>query len=1378
MRKSGIRGDSHSGACFEPLEARQLLAVIAWDGGPTGTGTDFSLASNWVGDVSPTAGDTALIDTPGAEIFIASPRNLDRLVSVRPIRIRAGALVTTTGTNELSATLFMNFATISGGVWNFSNGAGIDVIGSYTTTGAGNSLDGIITNSPIVLDVEFDRVRLLGATQTGPITSIVKSTGIDMGAGYVLNTTLTWFGSNSGVNERSLRMVANATPNNVVIAAGASIVADASFTGTLNVSQLGVNTTLVNNGQIVKQNASGAMNIQVWGLLNNGLIEFQGGSGIVQSVQPWRNTGTIRAASGTTVTLGGTLNATSGLGTLDTGSANLQILGTVQNTGNTLSFSSSTGSPTILNGQSIIEGGSIQFLDDTRFRFAEMGAILRLNNVSLLSAVAVQNGVIELSGTVSGSRIRLEGDATQLKVLTNTTLAVPIDVLATHLTQRALITLQSGTTIGATSVITLLPQSIGSLNINMTSAATLPVINLGQIVNQNGAGRIRLYGDNIFLNQGVIEATAGTMEFAVYINGDGFHNRGVIRGGAGARLELDSHFYFDTGTFEGGGSLIVVKGNAYLQGGTQTFNAQTPAISMEGGTLRTGTLVFQDGRELTIGSNQLASILRDVSVTGTIRATTNGYLGFEGPGRFTQILLTGGSRGVGFGAGYVLRDRVTVVGSGISTTRAIAFAAGSEIAPEGIVERVEGAVGTVSLTGTVVNRGLIENRHATEIFEIRLSPFTNFGTVRSTAGSIQINPSGWWSNDGILEPLNGSLISIQRIYRAAQSTGTIRGTDGYVFFQEGIDNTNNTFIVNDQTGPLYMTREINGGTVITQGSASLRTPNFGGFVQPILTDVNVQGLIVVDTNSQLTINGTTQFQTLRMQGSGSSLRIPAVYTMNGTIEFGASPAGYHTIILANAANSNWTIAPGGGLVTDFGLSSTLNVEGTGTFRVTNQGTIRASNGSNVTMNVPRLTNSGLLDVDSAALRMTNQVAAGSFNHTGTLRVQNGGLLSLTTYLDLTTSTGLLDLQFGTITFNNSTLNLGGRTINAGGVYANWFVNDSTVSNGTFLLAPGAVLSFGATQAATGSSLSGVTVAGTIVTTGGSLALASTTSFSLVRMLGPSRLSLGAGRALDGTIEVSGATAGVRTIELGFGVGSIYTIASSGVIRVLTGTGGPTTIRHANSGSIINNGSIIHESLQSITITAASFTQGGTLDIARGALVMNITGSSWTQRGTILLGDSAVLDLATSAAMSMTSTSRFVTLIRGETMFGKISGFTGNIALNGVLEAMFTAGNSVPLFSTINIINVTGGGTISGAFTTHIVTGLEEDEKSLIGQSAARFWISRTSTADFNNDLVVDLFDYLDFVQTFATGGTGSDFNGDGTIDLFDYLDFVEVFAQF
>ncbi len=50
-------------------------------------------------------------------------------------------------------------------------------------------------------------------------------------------------------------------------------------------------------------------------------------------------------------------------------------------------------------------------------------------------------------------------------------------------------------------------------------------------------------------------------------------------------------------------------------------------------------------------------------------------------------------------------------------------------------------------------------------------------------------------------------------------------------------------------------------------------------------------------------------------------------------------------------------------------------------------------------------------------------------------------------------------------------------------------------------------------------------------------------------------------------------------------------------------------------------------------------------------------------------------------------------------------------------------------------------------------------------------------ADYNGDMVVDFFDYLDFVDAFGAGSLLADFNHDGVVDFFDYLDLVDAFAR-
>src|SRR5207244_3529398 len=97
---------------LEILEDRCLLATIAWDGGPIGTGTDWNNAANWVGDVLPGSGDDAVIPDLSGTPTITSTGT----VSIHSL-ISNESLAITGGTFTLAATSQINAGlNLSGGV--------------------------------------------------------------------------------------------------------------------------------------------------------------------------------------------------------------------------------------------------------------------------------------------------------------------------------------------------------------------------------------------------------------------------------------------------------------------------------------------------------------------------------------------------------------------------------------------------------------------------------------------------------------------------------------------------------------------------------------------------------------------------------------------------------------------------------------------------------------------------------------------------------------------------------------------------------------------------------------------------------------------------------------------------------------------------------------------------------------------------------------------------------------------------------------------------------------------------------------------------------------------------------------------------------------
>src|SRR5438132_13982745 len=77
---------------LEELENRLAPAVILWDGGPQGTGTDWNDAANWAGDVLPAPADDAQIGAVFAGITVtsASDVSIRSLTSAAVLEITAG----------------------------------------------------------------------------------------------------------------------------------------------------------------------------------------------------------------------------------------------------------------------------------------------------------------------------------------------------------------------------------------------------------------------------------------------------------------------------------------------------------------------------------------------------------------------------------------------------------------------------------------------------------------------------------------------------------------------------------------------------------------------------------------------------------------------------------------------------------------------------------------------------------------------------------------------------------------------------------------------------------------------------------------------------------------------------------------------------------------------------------------------------------------------------------------------------------------------------------------------------------------------------------------------------------------------------------------
>lgn len=157
-------------ALLERLEDRALLSTINWDGGASGTGTVWSTAANWVGDVLPVSGDDAVIDATFSAVTITSSANatVNSVTSDAALAISAGTFTAST------AMSINNSLALSGGT--------LDVTGNTSVTGAFNLSGGTLRHTTVT---------------TTPLLNVANSPTLD-GVTLAVNTTLLPGTSGSG----------------------------------------------------------------------------------------------------------------------------------------------------------------------------------------------------------------------------------------------------------------------------------------------------------------------------------------------------------------------------------------------------------------------------------------------------------------------------------------------------------------------------------------------------------------------------------------------------------------------------------------------------------------------------------------------------------------------------------------------------------------------------------------------------------------------------------------------------------------------------------------------------------------------------------------------------------------------------------------------------------------------------------------------------------------------------------------------------------------------------------------------------------------------------------------------------------------------------
>src|SRR5262245_16316284 len=120
--RSNLRNASGRKLVFEPLEERQLLAVVTWDGG--GDGVSWGDALNWSGDAQPGLADDVLINA-GGNVTITHATGTDSIKSLTTSNslVLSGGVLDIQTTASISAPLILQGGTLKNGTLTESGGA-------------------------------------------------------------------------------------------------------------------------------------------------------------------------------------------------------------------------------------------------------------------------------------------------------------------------------------------------------------------------------------------------------------------------------------------------------------------------------------------------------------------------------------------------------------------------------------------------------------------------------------------------------------------------------------------------------------------------------------------------------------------------------------------------------------------------------------------------------------------------------------------------------------------------------------------------------------------------------------------------------------------------------------------------------------------------------------------------------------------------------------------------------------------------------------------------------------------------------------------------------------------------------------------------------
>lgn len=1252
------RSGTAAGFGMEMLEARQMLANIVWDGGPAGTGTDFNLAANWVGDVLPAAADTAVINTAGPTITVGASRTVTQVESSRQIQFNGGTF-TTTGVSTMTASITMSGGTIAGGTWNFS-GAGSAVRG----TGSGGTLANVAITGEIILDTTSANVSVSGSTSFTAARLAANAVNLQLVTGYTLNSLVVAEGAAAGARAITMAVGGAGTvtfgPLAIVrLAAGAG--------GGLNLNNSSA-ATLVNNGLITAEATGQTLTVNNSTFTNAGTLAVNAGTLRVAPTN-WTTSGTVNGTGGT-VNLAGILNAASGIGSFNTSAATVVVSGTITNTGNTIQLNATTGSFEMLNGT--INGGNINCTAGTALRTTTSGGTL--NNVAITGdlLLSTTSANILVSGTTSFTAARLGANAVSLQMAPGYTLNSLVVAEGASTGTRNITMAVGGVgtiTVGASGEIRHAAGTGGGLSINNSSAATL--INNG-LITAGASGQILIINTSLLTNNGTLQVTDGTIR----VNSTNWTNTGILNA-TGGTFQLDGTLNATAGlgTMTTAGGTVNVAGTITNTGNAIQLNAASGSWTMLGGAISGGTMNFADGTFLRTSTG--GGTLSSVALNGELLLNvTSAQVTLTGNTTFTAARLSANAVSLQMAAGYTLASLVIAEGAATGT-RNISMAVGGAgtvtFAPSAVVRLAAGSGGGLTLgnssAATLINNGLITAEASGEILLINNTSLTNNGTLRVTAGTIRVNSTNW-TNTGILEA-TGGIFQLDGTLNTAAGIGTMTTAGGTVNVAGTITNTGNAIQLNAASGSWTMASGmIVGGSMNFADGTSLRTSTAGG----TLSSVAINGDLLLNvTSATVTLAGNTTFVAARLTANAVNLQMAPGYTLSSLVVVEGAATGTRNISMAVGGVGTVTFTSSAIVRLASGSGGGLSMSNSSAATLINDGLISAeATGRTLLINNSVLTNNGILRVTAGTLRINNS----NWTNTGTLNA-TGGVFQLDGTLNTAAGIGTMTTAAGTVNVAGTITNTG-NAILLNAASGSWNMLGGNIVGGILNFADGTALR----TTTSGGTLNSVTLNGELLlnVTSASVLLAGTTTFTAARLVANAvNLSMAPGFILNSLVVAEGAATGTRNITMAVGGVGTVTFGPSAIVRLGAGSAAGLNLNNSSAATLINNGVISAEATgETLLLNNTALTNNGTLQVSAGTLRVNST--NWSNPGTLnATGGVLQLDGALNATAGM----------------GTMTTAAGTVNIAGGIT---NTGNTIQLNATTGSWNMFGGTIANGTLT--------------------------------------------------------------------------------